>query len=430
MKNNKLNIWVKFLAFMLLMLNGNYPLVYFGYLIGEGPSRVLWSIVFIAVILLKLKLKIKVKPIFILFYMVFVILTLLQNEYLNSFFLQEFLNLSFLFLITYLIVYAIGFKGLLYIPKIMVKLIKFSLVFYIPSAVLFILGVNWSSLIRSVSFQSNASRIGTSTEPLHIIIHNFSGLFREFGYGANSLIPRNSGMFWEPGAFAGAIIMVFIFVVIYKKYFTKLELRKINMWLFIGLISTFSTTGLLIVPMLILIYYLRDKKASVKVIFKLIFLCSIVSIISIAAFMNISTLNEKVTSEIERVDSNDRGSETSRLGSLFLVFQMVEENPYIGVGFAASSEVFSDKLSVLGYEFTEIGIGNGMILMLAWCGIPYCLFLIFLMVYNFKMSGMSMGLSMGLIFVILLLLQGESWMRLPLIYSFCFLSIHKPKQQI
>lgn len=410
---------------MLLMLNGNYPLVYFGYMISEGLSRVFWSIVFIAIIYFKLKLKIKFKPIFKIFYIFFVILTIVQNKYLNSFFLQEFLNLSFLFLITYLIIFAIGFKGLLYIPKLMIKLIKLSLVFYIPSAVLFILGLNWSGLLKFLTFQSNSARIGSSREPLHLIIHNFSGLFKEFGHGSNSLIPRNSSVFWEPGAFSGSIIMAFILVIIYKKYFTKLELSKINRWFLIGLISTFSTTGLILIPLLVLIYYLRDKKISVKAVFKLIVFSSLLTMIAIFTFNNIPTLNEKITTQFESVAKNEVGSETTRLGSLILLSQIVADNPYIGVGFAANKEGFEKELSFLGYRFSNIGIGNGMILMLAWCGIPYFLFLLFLMGYNFKSTGMSIGLSISLIFVILFILQGESWMRLPLIYSFCFLSIHK-----
>ena len=86
----------------------------------------------------------------------------------------------------------------------MIKLIKLSFVFYIPSAVLFILDINWSGLIKFFTFHSDYSRVDSSfREPLHLIIHNFSGLFKEFGFGDNSLIPRNSGVFWEPGAFAG-----------------------------------------------------------------------------------------------------------------------------------------------------------------------------------------------------------------------------------
>lgn len=416
---------------MLLMLNGNFPLVYFGYMISEGLSRVLWSIIFMIVIVFKLKLKIKIKPVFILFYVVFIILTFLQNEYLDSFFLQEFLNLSFLFFVTYLIIYSIGFKGLLYIPKLMIKLIKLSLVFYIPSAVLFILGINWSGLLKSFTFDSNAKNINSFREPLHLIIHNFSGLFKEYGYGQNSLLPRNSGVFWEPGAFSGSIIMAFIFVIIYKKYFTKLELSKINRWFLIGLISTFSTTGLLLIPLLITIYYLSDKSVSNKTFFKIIVLSSLLSFIVILSYTNIPILKDKINFQLQSVEEDDYASETTRLGSLLLLSQMVANNPYIGVGFASSNEEFFKKLTSIGYNFSsKIGIGNGMILMLAWCGIPYFLFILILMVYGFKSSGRSTGFSIGLIILILILLQGESWMRLPLIYSFCFLSIHKPKKQI
>ena len=50
--------------------------------------------------------------------------------------------------------------------------------------------------------------------------------------------------------------------------------------------------------------------------------------------------------------------------------------------------------------------------------------------YNFRSSGVSVGLSISLVILILFILQGQSWMKLPLIYSFCFLSIHNTKKQI
>ena len=411
------------------MLSGNYPLVYFGYRISEGPARVLWSMIFIAIIVTKLRLKIKIRPIFLIFYGAFVLLTVLQNIYLDSFFLPEFLNLSFLFFITYLIVFAIGLNGLLYIPRLMVGLVKWSFIFYIPSAILFILGINWSGLISNIGTQSNSARIGTSRKPLHMIFHNFSGLFSDFSHASNSLLPRNSGLFWEPGAFAGIIVMTFILVIIYKRYFTLLELRIINKWIFVGLLSTFSTTALACIPLLIVIYYIRDKKVSAKFSIRFVFFVAMIASISIVAFSNIPVLKNKISTQIQSVENNERGSETTRLGSFIMLSEIINDSPALGAGFASNRQAFSDKMFSLGYEFTDIGIGNGMFLMLAWCGIPFFVFMLCLMGYGFYSVDMSLGVTVGLILIILLLLQGESWMRLPMIYSFCFLAVHRRIQQ-
>ena len=425
MSKFKINIWVKALGVLLLMLNGNYPLVYFGYLLSEVQSRVLWIGIILFIIIYKLKQKIKIKPIFVLFYGTFLILIFVQNVYLKSFFFTEFINITLVFTISYVIIYAIGFQGLMYLPELTVKLIKLSLLFYVPTAISFLLGNKSIEAIQSIAFQANGSRIGTNITPLHTIIHNFSGVLG--GYGDNSLVPRNSGMFWEPGAFAGIIIMMFLIMVIYKQYYNEKQFKNIIKWLIIGIISTFSTTGLLLIPVLILINFTRGKKISLSTAFKLLNLSIFIIFISVYSFNNIPVLKNKIEKQIEAVETQERGSETTRLGSMFLLINLINEEPIIGNGIAISSQQWRKLLKNSGYEFANVGIGNGMFLMLAWVGIPFFIFIFVMMGYNIRMENLSLGLTLVLIIVLLILLQGESWMKLPLIYIFCFIGVKKYK---
>jgi hypothetical protein len=405
------------------MLNGNYPLVYFGYYFSEAQSRLLWCGFILFIVVYKLKKRIKIKPIFVIFYAVFSLLIYVQNVYLKSFFLPEFINLTFLFTITYLIIYSIGIQGLTYLPRLMVKLIKWSLVFYIPTAILFLLRVDLIGTVETFAFQSNTARIGTDRIPLHTLFHNFSGVYK--GYGENGLLPRNSGVFWEPGAFAGSIVMVTIFLLIYKAFYSNKDLRYLLKWLLIGLLSTFSTTGLLLIPVLILINYSRRKKLITSGFSRYIILTVVVTIVSYYAYYNIPVLNEKISAQIEAYENKDRGSESSRIGSAFLLLTLIDEEPIIGNGFAISNQEWKKQLKNSSYEFSNIGIGNGLFLILAWAGIPFVIFLLVMMVYNFKKQQISLGLSLIFIGILLLLLQGESWMKLPLIYSFCFICVNK-----
>ena len=424
----KVNFWKKLLIILLLILNGNYPLITFGYSLNMGPSRIIWIFIVLYIVFIRLKKKIEFKPMLIFFLILFFGLTFIQNEVLNSFYLQEFLSLTFMFITLYLILFSIGFSGLLYLPKIMVNIIKFSLIFYIPFSILFILKIDLSSILTSFGFQADPSRLDSVIKyPLHLVFHNFSGLFDE-GHGNNNLVPRNSSFFWEPGAFLGTIVMSFLIFILLKKYYSKSEFTSIFKWLIIGIISTFSTTGLLLLPLLILLMFLRNRNFSISTSLKVSFITLILALINLIGYYQIPTLNSKIADEFESVENNERGSETTRLGSLLMVSTLVLENPYLGVGFAASNKVFEKRLAFIGYEFTDIGIGNGMILMLAWAGIPYFVILLLLMGYNLRQFSMSSLMTFGIIIVLLILLQGESWMKLPLIYSFCFLSILKPKK--
>lgn len=401
------------------MLNGNFPFVYFGYFLSETQSRCFWLVFILFIIVNKLKKKIKFKPIFVWFYLIFLLLIFIQNDYLNSFFFNEFINLSLLFTISYLIIYAIGIKGILYLPRLTVKIIKFSLIFYLPSAFLFLFGIDVLSEVQNFAFHSNGARINSFRLPLHLIFHNFSGVLK--GYGENALIPRNSGFYWEPGAFAGTIVMMFIIILIYKKYYSKKQFQMIRKWLSIGIISTFSTTGLILLPFLLFINYAIDQKISLISSFKLIVFALILIPISIYFFNNIPVLKEKIFSQIEIFEEGKKGAETSRIGASFFLFNLINEKPIIGHGFAISPDDWKKKLYYKGYSFEKIGIGNGLLLMLAWTGIPYVLFLIFLIGYNIKKQKKSLFFTLIIIGILLIVLQGESWFRYPLIYLFCFL---------
>jgi hypothetical protein len=88
----------------------------------------------------------------------------------------------------------------------------------------------------------------------NILIFNFnSGL----GY---SEILRNSGPFWEPGAFAGFIIIALIFNIILTK---KLFNRR-NVIFIIAILTTTSTSGYIALFLIIFFYYIQLSNNSVK----------------------------------------------------------------------------------------------------------------------------------------------------------------------
>ena len=128
--------------------------------------------------------------------------------------------------------------------------------------------------------------------------------------------------------------------------------------------------------MIIFIYYLREKQTTVKNIFRLTLLSCFVASIAIVFYYNIPTLNDKITNQIESVEENEVGSETSRLGTTILLSQLIAENPYLGIGFAVDKNYFENQITIFGYRFTEIGIGNGhdFNASLVWYSLFFCFY--------------------------------------------------------
>jgi len=73
-------------------------------------------------------------------------------------------------------------------------------------------------------------------------------------YLSTGIDHRNSGMFWEPGAFAGYLIIALIFLAIIKDEIAKRNYKRSFLILSITLISTLSTTGFIAYPFVISAY--------------------------------------------------------------------------------------------------------------------------------------------------------------------------------
>ena len=77
---------------------------------------------------------------------------------------------------------------------------------------------------------------------------------KSFGVYSGVGIPRNIGCFWEPGVFSTFIILAIALEILFKK-----SPSKLNILIFVlGLLSTRSTFGYLLLPLLLLLYIFRN----------------------------------------------------------------------------------------------------------------------------------------------------------------------------
>lgn len=146
----------------------------------------------------------------------------------------------------------------------------------------------------------------------------FFGVWEEF---INYTTFRNSGLWWEPGAFQVFVNLAFIFaltnrIMTIKKYFIFL----------ITIITITSTTGFLVFGLLSLIYF---KKYFIFKKKHLIHLC----IFLILLIISIPIIYDKFNS-----DSSSFASFLSRYYDLLVSVNMFIDNTFIGYGFANQIE--------------------------------------------------------------------------------------------
>ena len=187
-------------------------------------------------------------------------------------------------------------------------------------------------------------------------------------------IPRNAGMFWEAGILQGYLnLLFFLEISVFKRN------RKLLALIILTILTTFSTTGLLLLTLQIAYFSQKLLKNNTKIIL------FIVLIIPLYFVLN-ANINEKIYGKGE-------ASFQKRLFDLTQPFFIAIENPLTGVGldldrfqdvregFYINSDLNS-SLNQIGIqqkvETTSKGSTNSVMYMLAGMGFPIALLFIYM----------------------------------------------------
>lgn len=228
---------------------------------------------------------------------------------------------------------------------------------------------------------------------------------------------RNNGPFWEPGAFAGYIMMTMMFFLD-----DFIQLYKENKWkvlcIIVALITTFSTTGYLIA--FVYAGYVLLKSSANKYSFLLV---PVIVGAAIYAF-SLDFMGDKIQQQVaatEDVDIYGARVDHGRFTSMVFDMYYIKKHPVIGNGLHSRTR-YADHL-YMGDNL--VGFGNGLTGFAACMGLP----LVFLFFYNVYKNKSYIGLSKWLIVLMLLmLLYGEYYQNFPLIYVFMFILITHEKE--
>lgn len=210
--------------------------------------------------------------------------------------------------------------------------------------------------------------------------------------------PRNCGIFWEPGAFAGYIILVWLI----KGDVSAIKHYKFKSLVFVlTMLSTMSTTGYLLSAIIFLLELFKFKvsiisKLSLTILFAAIFYL---------VYSKIEFLDSKINDQIEHTQSVAGDYDKGRFGAFIFDLQYIEKHPLFGNGLHEKTRYIDHKWAAnIG------GHGNGMSNYIARMGlISFCAFLYFIYRQNLH--------NQKVLWVLLLLINTEQYFDYPFIYG-------------
>jgi hypothetical protein len=289
----------------------------------------------------------------------------------------------------------------------MVGLASLSLLFWIPEYIGLRVGIRFHDFFRAF-----ASKLG-----------NQPGDHWSLGFHTFLLDPqqmhRNSGIFWEPGAFAGYIIVALLMLAVLRPSLTRKQHLAALCILTLALISTFSTAGYVAYPIALLLNYdWRGAKweRTASAALGICVITPLIIITSIYAFSKLNFLGDKIREQITAVQRHEPGYHLNRIGTLEYDWEYVSKRPFTGWGLNkktrysltpwAAEDAFGNGMSDFIVKFGVIGFGT---------------FLVGLVRGAKHIGGKSPGYVLCFLASILIVLQGEPFLGFPFFLGLMFL---------
>lgn len=280
--------------------------------------------------------------------------------------------------------------------RLMYILAIISLVFFIPQVVL---GDVLRSYVEVVA-------IPYSPGTLHIGLHNFNP--EDFVY-------RNSGFFWEPGAYAGYLMLALIFSVGREiKSGKRLGLDKTSLVLLAALLTTQSTTGYAAMTIFAIAFvYFRYGLRHVG---RMLLVSVVLLSIAYGAFTNLPFLSEKIEGQFEKAVNLEARSEMGRFGNALYDLESIKQRPLFGWS------PYMETRSIVDTAVSDwvAGQGNGLTALIVRFGFAGLLFYVLLAYRTFFNLYGHVGYSVTSVVVVLMLLMGEQFLNFPLFMTLMF----------
>lgn len=235
---------------------------------------------------------------------------------------------------------------------------------------------------------------GIAYSDVGISIGIYTEVFQEY-YG---FIERNSGMFWEPGAFQGYLNIAIAFALLLPHKNDKKWKLQIGI-LVAALLTTKSTTGYLVFGFIV-IYYLSSM-SKIKPFWKFV-MTLITILLTVYSYTSLEFMKEKIDAE----NSGELG-QGGRIADYSKYSSYIISNFFIGL---------SDKIA------HETPSGNGFISFLLYYGVFVVMYYFTKLYYNIKQQ-INTHCAVFFTIIIILTLQGEGFIFYPLYLVLPLISI-------
>lgn len=235
---------------------------------------------------------------------------------------------------------------------------------------------------------------------------------------------RNAGPFWEPGAYAGYLLIIPLLYLNDVELFFKKYKKKIIV-LIIGLLTTMSTTGYVAFSILLIYIFGLRKRISFPT-----FLGTILIIYGVwFAINNVEFLGNKIEDQYSKtLEQGDEFSNT-RFGAFLFDLYYIQKRPFFGNGFHESTR-FEDHPNLIELAANnEMGHGNGFSNMLASVGLIFFISYVYFIVKKLKNSFTKKDIVFFIVMLVILL-QGEQFLLYPLFLGLTTLSLPKKSKKI
>ena len=240
-------------------------------------------------------------------------------------------------------------------------------------------------------------------------IYNISPYYT-WGWNTH-IFARNSGPFWEPGAYQGFLIIAILFLLFNKE---SIKHIKIKFLLFVvTVLTTSSTTGYILATLLVITFHKRiediflGKGRSLRTPSKIIVFLLLVGVVGYIIYSG--NISDKFTST--NVSGNVRRNDLAN--SLIMIF----DKPIFGYSFTAAR---TNRSYELGIASNSVGLTA----LLYTCGIPFGSMYIFYMISGMKKFFMNASQGEFVILVITLLIlhctEAVWWLPIYVLFLFTF----------
>ncbi len=299
----------------------------------------------------------------------FVILELLQAIVFGNFVAISILNIILRLLLAYIVVQLCGTRFIKSYIHVMYIISVIALIIWIIVAFSPEIEQTLISKVANVYFTPlfDQADILYKASPT-ILVFNLHPIAREIIY-------RNSGPFWEPGAFAVFLNLSLSLNLVRER---SLVARK-NLFFIVAILSTFSTAGFLTLFITIIGFVLTNSLKPSRYVF-------VILIIGVGSYMyeSIDFLSNKV------IDNVLTASETSssRFGSAVRDLTDLMNSPLIGYGRRAENRfgnlATNAALNLREDLDSEIHRNNGLTFLFVTYGLPGAALYLFILFMFFK----------------------------------------------